>query len=76
MITFAVDSHREEAASIGVFIIFVRQMWGFIGPFWFPQMLSTVGLSPSAGIITALMVCFSVLPAIFLQWRGRRSRLA
>lgn len=34
MITYAVDCYREEAASVGVFITFVRQTWGFIGPFW------------------------------------------
>jgi hypothetical protein len=34
LITYAVDCYREEAASVGVFITFVRQMWGFIGPFW------------------------------------------
>jgi MFS family permease len=34
LITYAVDYYHEEAASIGVFITFVRQMWGFIGPFW------------------------------------------
>jgi hypothetical protein len=34
MITYAVDCYREEAASVGVFITFVRQVWGFIGPFW------------------------------------------
>jgi hypothetical protein len=34
LITYAVDCYRQEAASIGVFITFVRQIWGFIGPFW------------------------------------------
>lgn len=34
MITYAVDCYPEEAGSIGVFITFVRQIWGFIGPFW------------------------------------------
>lgn len=34
LITYAVDCHQEESASIGVFITFVRQVWGFIGPFW------------------------------------------
>lgn len=34
LITYAVDCYREEAASVGVFITFVRQAWGFIGPFW------------------------------------------
>jgi len=35
LITYAVDCDRPEAASIGVFITFVRQAWGFIGPFWY-----------------------------------------
>ena len=35
LITYAVDCYRMEAASIGVFITFVRQIWGFIGPFWY-----------------------------------------
>lgn len=35
LITYAVDCYREEAASIGVFVTFVRQMWGFVGPFWY-----------------------------------------
>lgn len=33
LITYAVDTHVEESASIGVFITFVRQILGFIGPF-------------------------------------------
>lgn len=34
MITYAVDCYPEDAAAIGVFIMLVRQIWGFIGPFW------------------------------------------
>lgn len=34
LVTYAVDCLVDEAASIGVFITFVRQIWGFIGPFW------------------------------------------
>ena len=34
LITYAIDCYRHEAAAIGVFITFVRQLWGFIGPFW------------------------------------------
>lgn len=34
MITYSVDCYRDEAAGVGVFITFVRQIWGFIGPFW------------------------------------------
>lgn len=35
LITYAIDSYPEEAGSIGVFITFVRQIWGFLGPFWY-----------------------------------------
>lgn len=34
MVTYAIDTHPQEAASVGVFITFVRQIWGFLGPFW------------------------------------------
>ena len=35
MVTYAVDTNVAEAASVGVFITLVRQIWGFIGPFWY-----------------------------------------
>lgn len=34
-------------------------------------MFETVGIAPSAGIGSALVVCVSVIPTIFLQWRGK-----
>jgi hypothetical protein len=40
-ITYAVDCYREDAASVGVFVTFIRQTWGFIGPFWW--VLSCLG---------------------------------
>ncbi|CAG8930050.1 unnamed protein product [Penicillium salamii] len=69
-ITYAVDCYREDAASVGVFITFVRQMWGFIGPFWFPQMFEKAGWAGGAGIATGLIVVVSVIPTIIVQWRG------
>ncbi|KAJ5827835.1 Major facilitator superfamily domain general substrate transporter [Penicillium robsamsonii] len=69
-ITYAVDCYREDAASVGVFITFVRQTWGFIGPFWFPEMFEVVGWAGGAGIAVALMVGVSVIPTILVQWRG------
>ncbi|KAJ9134258.1 Mfs transporter [Pleurostoma richardsiae] len=74
MITYAVDCYRSEAAAIGVFIILVRQIWGFIGPFWFPQMIEKVGLAASSGVATAMMVGIAIVPTMLLQWRGRRWR--
>ncbi|RDL29811.1 Uncharacterized protein BP5553_10676 [Venustampulla echinocandica] len=70
LITYAVDCHPEESASIGVFVTFVRQIWGFIGPFWFPAMFENVGVAASAGVVTALIVGVSILPTMLVQWRG------
>lgn len=71
LITYAVDCHPQEATSIGVFITLVRQVWGFIGPFWFPPLLTNVGLVKSLGVIIALIVGASVLPTLLLQWKGK-----
>lgn len=72
LITYAVDCYREKAAAIGVFITFIRQTWGFIGPFWFPPMIANVGLAGSAGIVVALIVVFSMFTTVLLQWRGSK----
>jgi hypothetical protein len=34
-------------------------------------MFETVGIAPSAGVASALVVVASVIPTIFLQWRGK-----
>ncbi|CAK7209399.1 hypothetical protein SBRCBS47491_000428 [Sporothrix bragantina] len=74
MITYAVDCYRVESASIGVFMTFVRQIWGFIGPFWFPQMIEELGLTKSIGVPFAMIVGVSVLPTILVQSLGSRWR--
>ncbi|PSK54742.1 hypothetical protein B9Z65_3831 [Elsinoe australis] len=76
LITYAVDCYPEDAASIGVFITFVRQLWGFQGPFWFPQLFENAGLPGSAGVCAALIIGVSLVPTIVLQWRGGHWRTA
>lgn len=77
LITYAVDCHPEESASIGVFVTFVRQMWGFIGPFWFPAMFASIGVSKSAAVVAALIIGVSIIPTALVQgcgknWRGEK----
>jgi hypothetical protein len=74
LITYAVDCYPAEAASIGVFITFVRQIWGFIGPFWFPDMFTNVGIANSAGVATALIMGVSFVPTLLVQWKGMSLR--
>lgn len=35
LMTYAVDNNMANAASVGAFILFIRQGWGFLGPFWY-----------------------------------------
>jgi hypothetical protein len=37
-------------------------------------MFDNVGIAPSAGIGSALVVACSVIPTVFLQWKGRGMR--
>ncbi|EIT80122.1 major facilitator superfamily domain-containing protein [Aspergillus flavus] len=74
LITYAVDCYPTEAASVGVCITFVRQIWGFLGPFWFPPMFESVGVAASAGVGCALLVGVSVIPTLCLHFMGRRWR--
>lgn len=53
-----------------IFLGVVRQTWCFIGPFWFPAMFETVGITNCAGLLTGLVV-ISVLPVIWLHWQSR-----
>ncbi|EQL00797.1 major facilitator superfamily transporter multidrug resistance [Ophiocordyceps sinensis CO18] len=71
MVTYAVDCYPKDAAAIGGLVNFVRQTWGFIGPFWFPLMIEKLGLTRSTAVPIATMVGVSVIPTMLLQWKGR-----
>ncbi|KAL2783609.1 major facilitator superfamily domain-containing protein [Aspergillus keveii] len=65
--TYAVDVHREDSASVGVFVNIVRSLVGFIGPFWFPPVFDNVGTAPSAGIFCAIIFGVGILPTILVH---------
>ncbi|KAL4909642.1 hypothetical protein BDW74DRAFT_186165 [Aspergillus multicolor] len=71
-ITYAVDCYSGDTAGVGVFITFVRHIWGFIGLFWFPLMLEDIGFYGSTGVIVAMLVGGSVIPTLALQCMGHR----
>lgn len=75
LVTYAVDCWHEHAGSIGVFVNLVRSTWGFIGPFWFPDMFTNTGLSGSAGIMIGIVVVVSIIPTLFIQWKGGKIRV-
>ncbi|KAM0714061.1 hypothetical protein Q7P37_011025 [Cladosporium fusiforme] len=72
--TYAIDSHVEHSGSIGVFINLVRSTWGFIGPFYYPDMWVNLGGYGTAGLVSGIIVVASILPTLVQQfWIARRS---
>jgi hypothetical protein len=45
-----------------------------VGPFWFPDMFTNLGLRGSAGLMVGIIVVVSILPTVFIQWKGRLIR--
>lgn len=45
LITYAVDCHPEESASIGVIITLIRQSLAFAGPFWYGDSIHQAHIS-------------------------------
>ncbi|KAF2755489.1 MFS multidrug transporter [Pseudovirgaria hyperparasitica] len=74
LVTYAVDCHGEHSSSIGVFVNVVRSTWGFIGPFWFPDMITKLGVGASGGLMAGIVFVVGWLPVLVLQWRGGRWR--
>ncbi|CAI7617982.1 unnamed protein product [Penicillium crustosum] len=66
--------HPDQSASIGVFVSLVRQLWGFLGPFWYPDMFATLGLRGSAGLMVSLIIAVAIIPVALLHWKGGSHR--
>lgn len=77
LMTYAVDCHPDQSSSIGVFVNLVRSTWAFLGPFWFPLMIESIGIAASGGLMAGLIVVGSVVPIILCQiFCGRRKSLS
>lgn len=67
LIAYAVDCYRDRSMDIGVLVNLVRQVWGFIGPFYLPHMFTTLGYSGSAGLMVGIIVLFGLIPVMVLH---------
>ncbi|KAJ5666577.1 hypothetical protein N7462_010986, partial [Penicillium macrosclerotiorum] len=70
--TFAVESKKERAAEVGVFVNICRQIYGFLGPFYFPDMFAALGLGGAAGVMVAIVGACAVFPIIAIQFTSSR----
>jgi MFS family permease len=76
MVTYAIDCFPQEAASIGVFVTFVRQIWGFLGPFWYVFSPSNRCMDLCCGIVANYRVgsrlCLRLLASLPVRVSVRR----
>ncbi|CAG8122059.1 unnamed protein product [Penicillium olsonii] len=70
--TFAVESNKERASQVGVFVNVCRQIYGFLGPFYFPDMFTALGLGGAAGVMVAIIGGCALLPIIAVQFVSTR----
>ncbi|KAJ5725005.1 uncharacterized protein N7483_006362 [Penicillium malachiteum] len=70
--TFAVESEKERASEVGVFVNVCRQIYGFLGPFYFPYMFAALGLDGAAGIMVVIVSGAALLPIVAVQLAARR----
>lgn len=68
--TFAIDANPVAAADVGLYINFVRSIYGFLGPFYFPEMFDNLNFAGSAGLMCGLVLLFGFGPALVAHIRG------
>ncbi|KAK6201127.1 major facilitator superfamily domain-containing protein [Scheffersomyces amazonensis] len=73
LVTFALDNDPVHATEIGLFLTFVRQMFAFIGPFYFPYMFDNLNFGGSAGLMCALVAAFGAGPMVLTHILGLRN---
>jgi len=58
LVTFAIDATPMYASDVGLYLNIVRQVYGFLGPFYFPDMFENLKFGPSAGLMCGLVAVF------------------
>ncbi|CAG8092180.1 unnamed protein product [Penicillium nalgiovense] len=72
LITYCIDIIPHQATEIVLFIGFVRQVFGFIGPFYFPPMFKALGFDGAFGLLGGIsFIC--MLPIVLIHILGVRS---
>lgn len=75
LITYAVDSCPSRSSEVGLLISMVRQVWGFIGPFYIPLMFETLNFAATAGVYCAIIAIFGSVPVAILHWKNRTRKV-
>ncbi|ABN65612.2 major facilitator superfamily multidrug-resistance protein [Scheffersomyces stipitis CBS 6054] len=72
LITYSIDCNPAYASDIGLFITIVRQVYGFVAPFYFPSMFTNLGFIGSAGLMIGLVFVFGTIVTSFVHFMSRK----
>ncbi|ODQ66882.1 MFS general substrate transporter [Nadsonia fulvescens var. elongata DSM 6958] len=72
LITFAIDVNSKVSSEVGLLVNVVRQVFGFLGPFYFPVMFNNLGFGGAGGLMAGLVGVFACIPIILLHFSGLR----
>ncbi|KAJ5737862.1 MFS transporter [Penicillium malachiteum] len=73
---YAVDTSPDKSAHIGVFFNFIRLLYGFIAPFYFPYLFNTLNYAVAAGLMCGLVVIGGIIPVSIIQLTASRKDLS
>lgn len=72
LITYCIDIVPHQATGVVLFIGFIRQVFGFIGPFYFPPMFESLGFDGAFGLLGGISL-FCMFPMVIIHILGSRS---
>jgi MFS family permease len=74
LITYAVDCHKSRSQEIGIYVNLTRQVYGFVGPFYFTHMFDSLKFSGAGGLMAGLIGVFAFLPVAVLHLQASRNK--
>ena len=69
---FAIDNDPKHAADVGLYVNLFRQVYGFVGPFYFPILFENLGYTNGAGLLCGLVALGGAFTVV-VHLRGRRT---
>ncbi|EIW84531.1 MFS general substrate transporter [Coniophora puteana RWD-64-598 SS2] len=70
-VTYALESYRAETADVSVFISFVRQVYGFIAPFYLSVAYTDLGDQRASGLFAGIVAVGMFFSLSLIVWGPR-----
>ncbi|KAG5420440.1 hypothetical protein I9W82_002321 [Candida metapsilosis] len=75
IIAYCIDLDHTKAVQISLFVTFLRQLFAFIGPFYYPKMFENLGFAEAYGIMAMLVGFFGwILTSCLHFYESRHGR--